>query len=430
MPRIGFLGLGKLGMPVAVCLSDTFQVTGYDVNPNLCTHRTYEHREKGLLGDAFQTYFDRACNLQGRSTGLMFAHNLDDLVRHSDVIFLAIQTPHDPQLDGSVPLEMERADFDYSYLIKACEDLATKVNPEQVVTIISTVLPGTIRRKILPIFKDKCEVVYNPFFIAMGTVMKDFTDPEFVLLGGSLKGIAVMRKLYEEFYNNFGSSTPILTMSIESAELTKVSYNTWITAKICIANTIMEMAHKTPNCNVDDVTNALGYATQRILNKKYTSGGMGDGGGCHPRDNIAMSWLANQLGVTGDIYTYLMDVRENQAHWLVDLFVQVAGRLPKVILGKAFKEETNIIAGSCAVLCANYLKEYDSKFKHWDPFVDDVKGIPFTMGEPHSVLIGTKHEVFKTWRFAKGSVVIDPFRYIPNQEGVRVVQVGVGPKES
>jgi UDPglucose 6-dehydrogenase len=449
MTTVGLVGLGKLGLPVAVALASKFRVLGYDTDAAKRCYREYEHVEKGPDGgNDFQVYFKDVCNYTRRvptvDPGLYFVRTLEEAVKESDIIFLAIQTPHDPELDGSKPFTKAK-DFDYSYLIKAATDLAPLVHPSQTVAIISTVLPGTIRREIIPILKGKCKVVYNPFFIAMGTVMHDFLNPEFVLLGGEERDCVDITKFYQSLHaiqpivptsppTMAKLYPPTIRMSIESAELTKVAYDTFITAKICVANTIMEIAHKTPGCNVDDVTNALGHATQRIVSDKYLTGGMGDGGACHPRDCIAMSWMAHGLDLHYDLFGNLMVCRDGQTSWLSMLLSSQnwpkpgRERLPIVILGKSFKPESNITAGSPAILLANMLRNRGYEFEHIDPYVDNFSWPPrdWLDQNPKVFFIATKHRCFAKYGFPEGSVVIDPFRFIGKQSGIEVISVGVG----
>ena len=118
--------------------------------------------------------------------------------------------------------------------------------------------------------------------------------------------------------------------------------------KIVFANTLMEISHKIPGTNVNDVTSALKIADHRLISPRYLDGGMGDGGGCHPRDNIAMSWLARQLPLSHDFFADLMMAREHQTEWLADLMC--AYDLPKAIVGYSFKSGTNRIVGSPALL--------------------------------------------------------------------------------
>ena len=409
--NIGIIGLGKLGLPVAVALSKKHHIFGYDIVKDNMSKRQYPHKELGPeLKDDFQEHFDKA--------DISF-ESFREVVEKSEIIFVAIQTPHQPMYEGTTRITETRADFDYSYLIDACEAISEFVKPHQVVIIISTVLPGTLRKHIIPILQNKCELVYNPFFIAMGTVMNDFMNPEFVLLGGDDKNS--LNKI-EQFYLDFYGKKKTISMSIESAELTKVAYNTFISTKIAYANMLMEICHKIPNCHLDSVIGALSQATDRLISPKYLKGGMGDGGGCHPRDNIAMSWLARKLDLSHDFFSDIMEAREYQAGWLVSLMEE--HDLPKVILGKAFKPETNIVTGSPAILCANLLHECVPSFTIYDPYIDE----PINIEElPASVfLIGVKHAIFASVKFPKGSVVIDPHRYIPAQENVKVIPVGIG----
>ena len=434
--RVGFIGLGKLGLPVALAIdSYGFDVCGTDLNQNVGRY----------LIDRKIPYKEETAD------GLLLTHKIlwfaypDQVVSMSDVIFMPIQTPHDQRYEGITRLPPERKDFDYSYLIQAVKDVVncmrqiTDPSPKTLV-IISTVLPGTIRREIIPLIKDNkwINLVYNPFFIAMGTTIHDFLNPEFVLLGMDQLRIPVqLLKVYEKIYagEKFRPQSDFYqVMSIESAELTKVAYNTFITSKICIVNTLMEICHKIPGANINDITRALKNATKRIVSTSYMNGGMGDGGGCHPRDNIAMSWLAKDLNLSYDWFENLMISREKQAEFFADL---INGFYKKgdavIILGYEFKPGTDLTVGSHALLVAKILDELGiycvgltlkqaiergevfKRVKNIDPMTTDEKLIFF---------IGCKHGEFKNLIFPSGSVVIDPFRYISNQPGCKVIRIG------
>ena len=154
-------------------------------------------------------------------------------------------------------------DFDYSYLkagIKTLADEIEKQGSDKIVIIISTVLPGTIREEIIPLLNSHVKLCYNPFFIAMGTTINDFLNPEFVLFGvEDARALEKAKELYSTIHDN-----PVYECTIEEAELIKVTYNTFITMKICLANMIMEISHKSENINCDNVSDALGMATERL----------------------------------------------------------------------------------------------------------------------------------------------------------------------
>ncbi len=409
--KIGFVGLGKLGLPVALAVeSKGHDVVGYDISENV--KNIIEAKKIPYKEIWAQDYLDKS-NIKFET--------LDNVVDHSEIIFVPIQTPHDPLYEGITRIPNKRVDFDYSYLkagMKKLSDTIEKHNKDKVVIIISTVLPGTIRQEIKPLLGKHTKICYNPFFIAMGTTMKDFLYPEFILFG--VDDLDAADKA-EKFYRSINNATFFKT-TIENAELIKVSYNTFISTKIAFINTIMEMCHKLPNTNIDDVTNALMLGNKRLISGAYLRGGMGDGGGCHPRDNIALSWLARKLDISNNFFDQIMMQREKQTDWLVSLIKENQIKDKKIyILGKSFKPETNIQTGSPSILLANLLKESGINPIMYDPYVDANKPI-FERGV---YFIGTQHEVFERFNFPKGSIIIDPFRMITKDlNDVNVIRIG------
>ena len=409
--KIGFVGLGKLGLPVALAVeSKGHDVVGYDISENV--KNIIEAKKIPYKEIWAQDYLDKS-NIKFET--------LKNVVEHSEIIFVPIQTPHDPLYEGITRIPDKRVDFDYSYLksgMKKLSDEVEKQGKDKVVIIISTVLPGTIRQEIKPLLSKHTKICYNPFFIAMGTTMKDFLYPEFILFG--VDDIKAAEKA-EKFYRSINNATFFKT-TIENAELIKVSYNTFISTKIAFINTIMEMCHKLPNTNIDDITNALMLGNKRLISGAYLRGGMGDGGGCHPRDNIALSWLTQKLDISNDFFDQIMKQREKQTDWLVSLIKENQIKDRKTyILGKSFKPETNIQTGSPSILLDNLLKESGINAIMYDPYVD----LNEPVFEQGVYFIGTKHEIFERFNFPKGSIIIDPFRIINKDlNGVRVIRIG------
>ncbi len=409
--KIGFIGLGKLGLPCAVAISHKgHDVIGYDLDQSRMQKKKINYRETGFDGiSPFEPIL--------RKSKLRFG-SIDQVVSQSEIIFVAVQTPHEEKYEGTARIPKQRVDFNYDHLVNSIAEISKaikKLEKDRVVIIISTVLPGTIKNKILPNLNKHVKLCYNPFFIAMGTTMRDFLNPEFVLFGVVDKRAA---ELAEKFYRTIHSS-PFYPTSLENAELIKVSYNTFIGMKIVFVNTLMEICHKIGGTmDVDAVTDALKLANERLISPKYLTAGMGDGGGCHPRDNIAMSYLARKLDLSYDFFESLMLAREKQTEWLATLMME--HKLSKVILGKAFKPETNITTGSPSILLKNILEEKKEKVSLYDPYIDG----PMPKWKKSVFFIGTKHPQFKKIKFPNGSVVIDPWRYIKNQKGVDVIHVG------
>lgn len=412
---IGFVGLGKLGLPVALAIeSKGHRVIGYDVNPNVGNYiknKKIPYQEI-YVDDLF------------KNSNLTFCQ-LSQVIEESDIIFVPVQTPHDPLYEGCTRIPKSRVDFKYDALvsaIKSISEITDKLGKEKIVVIISTVLPGTIEKYVKPILSNKVKLCYNPFFIAMGTTVRDFLNPEFVLFGVDDINAA---QFVENFYSTIHSKKVFRT-SVKNAELIKVAYNTYIGMKIVYANTLMEICHKT-QCNVDSVIDAISLADERLISPKYLRGGMGDGGGCHPRDNIAMSWLAKSLNLSHDFFEDLMMAREHQTDWLANLCVEQNKNI--CILGKSFKPETNIQTGSPSVLLYNILKEKDLnvKVEILDPHIDGEESFysHFNAKDENTVFfIGTKHDVFSKLTYPTGCTIIDPFRYIESNSNINVVNIG------
>jgi UDPglucose 6-dehydrogenase len=382
--KIGFVGLGKLGFPVALaCALKGHDVMGCDLNevPN-----PWPHDEAGLDGKG---------QINDYNLSLVQVRDIRTVCDHAEILFLAIQTPHDPECEGITP-NPPLKDFDYSYLYKAWAEVQTIITRPTRVAVISTVLPGTMAT--LPQENPYVRFAYNPFFIAMGTVMRDFLNPEFILNGGVD---------LSDFYSTI-TDAPVLKMEVESAELTKVAYNTFIGLKICFANLLGEICMKT-GADVDAVTGALSQATDRLISPKYMTAGMGDGGGCHPRDGIALAWLSQKLDLHHNLFQDVMDCRQDHAQSLAITMEDYD--LPKMILGTAFKPETRITTGSHALLVGEFLE---------NPLLVD----NYTVNKAYVILIGCKRPEYAGIQFVRGSVVIDPFRYIPDQDGVDVIHIG------
>ena len=423
--KISFIGLGKLGLPVAVAIeAKGHEVLGYDINPKF---NSKSKPSDCLLTQEQNETLDGSITPMLEKSKVRFADSLEECLKFGELVFVAIQTPHIEKYGGQSPIPDERDDFDYTWLInciKQISEVLDKSGEKKIVSIISTVLPGSLRKYIFPVMSDKINLCYNPYFIAMGTVVNDFYYPEFVLLGKIDKEAEDKVK---EFYKTITDS-PVFSTTLENAEFIKVSYNTFITTKVVMANNLMEMCHHLPNTNVDEVSAALKLANKRLIAPAYLNGGMGDGGGCHPRDNIAMSWLSNELGLKYNYYDFIMKKREEQSQFLADLIntKKEELKLPVCILGTAFKAETNLLDGSTAILLETQLKNMGIEVETYDPNINEEEIIL----DKKIYFIGCGHKVFKEYKFIEGSHVIDPHRYLPKLDGVTYTEIGIGPKVS
>jgi len=373
--KVGFIGLGKLGRDAAEVLAEKHDVTGYDPKVNV----------PGLSG------------------------TLEEACKDKDVVLIAVQTPHDPKYGGEEPTShLEPKDFDYSYLIQAVKDVDERVNKDTLIAVISTVLPGTVRREVLPLIKNG-KFIYNPYLIAQGTVKWDMRNPEMIMIGTSSghksREVSMLYDLYDPILEK--STTRYEIGTWEEIEALKVFYNTFITAKLCLVNMIQDVAMKVGNINVDVVTDALKHSTQRIMGPSYMMAGFGDGGACHPRDNIALRHMAKRLNLGYDLFDSIMKVREQQAYNMARYVMQY--QMPVVILGKAFKPGIDQTIGSPSMLVGWYIQNLDSSMKvYYDEAPDD---------GAFTYLIHDKGLMPET--FNPGSCIIDPYRTLKHSDATK-----------
>jgi UDPglucose 6-dehydrogenase len=415
---IGFIGLGKLGLPCASAMSvlSGKTINGYDVNKEI----------KSYISSCTVPYVENKIEDYLSKSKIDFKDSIESVVMSSDIVFIAVQTPHDPMFEGTVPLPEERKDFDYSYLISVVEEinriLLLNENKNVDIVIISTILPGTIKEKIKPILTSKREgvnLLYNPYFIAMGTTIDDFINPEFVLIGGKHDEAQQL----SNFYNSI-LSVPIVRVRTASAELVKVSYNTFIGMKIVFANAIAEIIEKQNLGCSEEVFAALGMANNRIISPKYMSPGMGDGGGCHPRDQIAMSHLAKKLNLSVDLFEFLADSRDKQTEYqanIIEHYQKTTGQ-EVIILGQSYKKNIGLDVGSPSRLLQYYLDALNVRYKVIDPYFDKS---PVSFDSPKIFYVATPHDSFKNLSMPVESIVIDPWgNSVTKQYNIPILSLG------
>jgi len=229
-----------------------------------------------------------------------------------------------------------------------------------------------------------------------------------------------------------------------------------------LVNMIQDVAEKSGNINAEVVCDALANSDRRIMGPGYMKPGMGDGGACHPRDNIALRYMAEQLDLGYDLFDAVMLSREvqaeNMAKRLVDLAHAGAGQVPHmpvIIVGKAYKPLVPYEAGSSSMLVGHYVTEHGGDLHYFDEITGD--NVPkevlerpavYLLAHNPEVTYGEQLDFVKGWyngkhrvteadealtvatangtglSFAPGSVVVDPWRKIPNLPGVEVVHYG------
>lgn len=349
--------------------------------------------------------------------------SIQDVVQGRELIFIAVPTPHDKSYGGETPTaHLEPKDFDYSIVVDVLKEVNKHCTKDQLVVLISTVLPGTVRREFIQ-HTNNYRFIYNPYLIAMGSVNWDMVNPEMVIVGtedGTTTGDA---KILIDFYNTMMQNNPRYVVGTwDEAECIKIFYNTFISAKIGLVNMIQDVAEASGNINVDVVTRALADSDRRIMGPAYMRAGMGDAGACHPRDNIALRYMADKLNLGYDLFGAIMGSRERQAKRVADKLIELSDKhgLGIYIHGKAYKPGVSYIEGSYSLLIGHYVEQQGYDVTYIDPLTDDIvteaRGVillahhaPTTYS--HSHVIGSNEQKFYC-DILPGSVVVDIWRYL------------------
>lgn len=351
------VGLGKLGAPLAACFAAKgLKTTGVDLDP-----RKVEDIQNGRP-PVFEPGLEEMLS-RGRQN-LTATHQVEAGVCSSELTFIVVSTPSEPG-----------GGFSLKFVTPVCEAigraLATKKD-YHVVVLTSTVMPGTtgsaVREILERVSGKKCGqdfgLCYSPEFIALGSVIRDFLNPDMLLIGESdPRAGAALESLYVCVCENLPH---VARMNWVNAEITKLAVNSYVTTKISFANMLARVSERLPGANVDVVTAALGLDTR--IGAKYLKGAISYGGPCFPRDNLAMSALARHMGVPADLSQAVDSFNRGQVRWLAEL---VESHVPPGgtagILGLTYKPSTDVVEEAVGFLLAQELARRGCRVLAFDP---------------------------------------------------------------
>ena len=382
MKNVGFIGLGKLGAPCAEVMAQLYNVVGYDIV------------ETG--------------------SSVRQVPTIAETVKDKDFVFIAVPTPHSEEYDGSRPTShLPKKNFDYTIVKNVLAEAVKHANRSTKIVLISTVLPGTVRRELKSIAGDFA-LIYNPYLIALGSVAYDMVNPEMIIIGNEQGVENDDIVALKEFYKPLMKNDPRFVFGTwEEAESIKIFYNTFISAKLSLVNMIMDVADKLGNMSSDVVAKALAESSYRIMSKKYMTPGMGDSGACHPRDNIALRWLSEELNLGYDLFDAIMESREKQAKNVALKLIDLAKQNNKNqiwIHGKAYKPLVHHCEGSYSILIGHYLQELGHTVNYIDPLTNDkhdkVSGVVLLAHDSFTTYDEREKQNFYC-EFEEGTVVLD-----------------------
>jgi UDPglucose 6-dehydrogenase len=434
--KISVFGLGKLGASMlAGFASRGFQVVGTDINQaavNAVNRHEAPIQETGL-----------AEMIRENRQRIRATSSPDEALANSDISFVIVPTPSD-----------HRGAFSIEYAKHAFADIGKALKKKKsyhTVVLTSTVLPGATRHGLLPVLEKesgkKCGpdfgLCYNPEFIALGSVIRDFLNPDFYLLGqfDERSGDA-LEAVHKQVSVN---QAPVKRMSLENAELAKISVNSFVTMKISFANMLAEFCEKLPGGDVDVVSDALGM--DKRIGRKYLTGGLGFGGPCFPRDNVALDFMGKTLGVDSAL------LRENDAYnrrLAARLVEKIRPQIPTGasvgVLGLAYKPHAHVVEESPGVAICLALADQGYRVMGHDPLaVESARGIlqyravlatelQEILNQCEVLIITTPDPVYKkllseeNYPSERTKVIVDPWRLVSahTRKTITVISFGIG----
>jgi UDPglucose 6-dehydrogenase len=351
------IGLGKLGAPMAACFAAKgFTTVGVDLNPTFVEAINSGQAPVFEPGLAEMIAEGRAC--------LTATSDTRSAVAETDATFMIVPTPSNE--DGGFSLE---------YVLAACELVGAALREKDgyhLVVLTSTVMPGATGGPVRKALEDASGkragedfgLCYSPEFIALGSVIRDFLHPDFLLIGESdEKAGATLADIYRRVVTN---DPPVARLNFVNAELAKISVNTFVTTKIAFANMLARICEQLPEASVDQVTSALGMDSR--IGAKYLRGAISYGGPCFPRDNIALAALARELGAPAFVAEATDAANRDGIQRLAQLVVE---RLPQggtaAVLGLAYKPNTDVIEESPGLHLVRTLAEDGVDVVAFDP---------------------------------------------------------------
>jgi UDPglucose 6-dehydrogenase len=357
--NVSVIGLGKLGASMAATFAAKgLRVRGVDRSP-----RIVDLVNRGVPPVREAQLAEMMARAEGRLTA---DDDIEMAVRESDVSFIVVATPSEPS--GGFSL------CDVEPVCAAIGRGLARRNAYHVVCLTSTVMPGSTGTAVRDILEresgKRCGtdfgLCYSPEFIALGTVIRDFLNPDMLLIGESDRHAG---DVLEAIYRRVCENEPVTArMSFIEAEITKLAVNAFITTKISFANLLARISERSTGANVDVITAALGL--DRRIGARYLTGAVSYGGPCFPRDTIAMSALARDLGIPTDLPQAVDRFNTSQIAWLADQVVRrTSGRVG--ILGLTYKPGTDVLDHSVGLLLSRELAQRGYSVSAYDPGVAD-----------------------------------------------------------
>ena len=352
------IGCGYVGLVTATCLASIgHTVRGVEKDQKKLTTLKDGHCpifEPGLQ-ELMQEHY--------ASGSLQFTDSVKMATREAEVVFLAVGTP--PKPDGTV---------DMSYLEAAgkevCDALAENKNDYLVTIIVKSTVPAGTNRRLYHFLKQQTsahvQVVSNPEFLREGSAMQDFLEPDRIVIGGeSPEAFRMMRRLYDPIVKR---EEAFMTMSWESAELSKYAANAMLAARISFMNE-MTILCEAYGADIEDIRKGIGSDFR--IGPAFLKAGCGYGGSCFPKDVAALEHISRQIGHESLFVHAIQTTNKAQKRRFAEKIMQKLGRpiagAKIAVWGLAFKADTDDIRESPALDVIRHLLDQGAQVTATDP---------------------------------------------------------------
>lgn len=352
--RVGVVGLGKLGLPLALCIAEAgFEVSGYDRDERivrLLDSKNYFSHEPGVMELLGNSKIEEKISFSVKPETLF----------DCQIVYVIVPTPSDPE-----------GLFDSSFVQEAIKDIlhvTRESNYKVSIVVVSTVMPGTCSYLSKTVIGERrVNLIYSPEFIALGTVIKNLKYPDSILIGCSSYDDA---KEHIEVQRRIAGNVPVSILNWHEAEVVKLLVNCYVTMKISFANFVGEICDVLPDADPNRITQALG-ADSRI-GSKYLNAGLGYSGPCFPRDNAALSAWSLLQGIKADLALSTQAINERQPMIALNRISKFLTKKSSVlIIGLVYKPRTEVLEKSQSLLLARELKLIGHSIFVYDPYLSE-----------------------------------------------------------
>lgn len=347
--KIIVVGTGYVGLVTGTCLADTgHHVTCIDIDA-----KKIEQLQQGII-PIYEPELEQLVKQNIKAQRLLFSTSLKDALVESEIIFIAVGTPS--AADG-------KADLQYVYAV--AEEIGKNIKNYKIIVNKSTVPVGTgkeVRKIINKYYQGEFDIVSCPEFLREGTAVKDFFNPDRLVIGvGSKKAEQIMQEVFKRIKGQK------LITTVESAELIKYASNAFLATKISFINEIAHICEKT-GADIEEVSYGVGL--DRRIGQKFLKAGIGWGGSCFPKDVKALDQIAGSHGYDFRLLKSVIEVNQHQRRHFVkkikEYFQEDLKNKNLAVLGLAFKNDTDDIRESAAIDIINLLLAAGVNIKAFD----------------------------------------------------------------